>query len=581
MANTCLLEKSKVTHRHSTGSPAIGQNSTTTTRILTFLAVGLCMTFLFLHNSLWLSGNQDIDMGKICQQPDPPSLPSNLSNFTDVPGFAQEAAKRLAGAVKIPTMSFDDMGPVDEDERWAPFKDMHAYLRHTFPSLHRKLNLTVIGGYSLVYTWPGSVEALKPLMLAGHIDVVPGLTSLDRWTYPPFSGTVDDEWVYGRGAGDCKNNVIGIMTAVEHLINVGWNPRRTVVLAFGQDEEISGPRGANNIAKYLEQKYGKNGISMIVDEGGMNLETVYGKEFALPGIAEKGYMDAEIEVNMLGGHSSVPPPHTSIGILSKIVSAIEDSTVFRPHIERKSPIWGYLSCVARHGDSHQVPSWITKGITSKNPDMDEIAKLFSETSPNNRYLIQTSKAATIFNAGLKSNALAESARVLFNSRIDLFSSPSEVQDAYFELIKPIAKKYSLALERNVVSNAPSIGNITIEWNSVHEPSPISPFNLRSEAWLVFSRAVQATFGADVITSPSAMTGNTDTRFYWNLSENIYRWSPTRAGTKLNIHTVDEKIKIQTHVEGIKFYTELILQSDSVTHASEVKNGIPSPNELTP
>jgi hypothetical protein len=54
------------------------------------------------------------------------------------------------------------------------------------------------------------------------------LTSLDRWTYPPFSGTIDEEWVYGRGSGDCKNNVIGIMTAVEHLIDVGWKPRRTI-----------------------------------------------------------------------------------------------------------------------------------------------------------------------------------------------------------------------------------------------------------------------------------------------------------------------------------------------------------------
>jgi len=48
--------------------------------------------------------------------------------------------------------------------------------------------------------------------------------------------------------------------------------------------------GANNIRKYLEQEYGRNGISMIIDEGGMSLETVYGKEFALPGIAEKGYI---------------------------------------------------------------------------------------------------------------------------------------------------------------------------------------------------------------------------------------------------------------------------------------------------
>lgn len=63
------------------------------------------------------------------------------------------------------------------------------------------------------------------------------------------------------------------------------------VLAFGQDEEISGPWGATStIGKYLEQKYGQNGISMIVDEGEMGLETIYRKDFALPGIAEKGYL---------------------------------------------------------------------------------------------------------------------------------------------------------------------------------------------------------------------------------------------------------------------------------------------------
>jgi Gly-Xaa carboxypeptidase len=61
-------------------------------------------------------------------------------------------------------------------------------------------------------------------------------------------------------------------------------------LAFGQDEEISGPRGVNSIGKYLELEYGRNGISMIVDEGRRSLEMVYGKGFALPGIAEKGYI---------------------------------------------------------------------------------------------------------------------------------------------------------------------------------------------------------------------------------------------------------------------------------------------------
>ncbi|KAF8187111.1 hypothetical protein BJ912DRAFT_970122 [Pholiota molesta] len=523
-----------------THEPSQARSKQSWRRFLALVIGGLWIAVLVVRSSRML--NRDLHpLTEICEQPTPAGVPSNLSRFVDEPGFALAAANRLAGAVRIPTMSFDDMGPVDEDERWAPFEDMHNYLRNTFPLIHSTLNLTTIGGYSLVYTWPGRAEDSKPLMLTGHIDVVPSLTALDRWSYPPFSGTIDEEWIYGRGAGDCKNNVIGIMTAVEHLIKSNWTPTRTIILAFGQDEEISGPRGATNIGTYLEDLYGKNGIAMIVDEGGMNLDTLYGREFALPGIAEKGYLNVEIQVDMLGGHSSIPSPHTSIGILSKIVSAVEDSTVFQPHIEKKSPIWGYLSCVAAHGDSSQVPTWITKGVSSKNPDMNEIAQQFAKTSANNRYLVQTSKAATIFHAGLKSNALPETALVLFNSRVDIFSSPAATTEAYHSLIEPVAEKYSLLLNGNSLSEAPSIGNITVLPSLGHEPSPISPFTIDSDAWLVFSKAVQASFGSNVLTAPSAMTGNTDTRYYWNLSENIYRWSPTRAGTKLNIHTVDEKI----------------------------------------
>jgi len=65
----------------------------------------------------------------------------------------------------------------------------------------------------------------------------------------------------------------------------------------------------------------------------------------------------------------------------------------------------------------------------------------------------------------------------------------------------------------------------------------------------------------VISAPSAMTGNTDTRYYLDLSENIYRWSPARVGSRLNVHTVDEKIMTSGHVDGIRFFTELIVQAD--------------------
>lgn len=78
-----------------------------------------------------------------------------------------------------------------------------------------------------------------------------------------------------------------------------------------------------------------------------------------------------------------------------------DYEMFRPHIKRESPIWGYLNCVATYGKKSQVPKWIQEAVASTKPDFDSIAKSFAETSPPSRYLVQTSKVATIFNAGVK------------------------------------------------------------------------------------------------------------------------------------------------------------------------------------
>ncbi|KAF7775612.1 hypothetical protein Agabi119p4_4005 [Agaricus bisporus var. burnettii] len=515
----------------------------------------------------WLDNNFQAQChGSVCAQPFPPANRSTYSDAYDSPEFKKRSALRLSGAVKIPTMSFDDMGPIHEDERWKPFPEMHQYLETTFPIVHAHAIREVVGGYSLVYTLEGSSSDLKPFMLMAHMDVVPALTALDHWTYPPFEGKIDGDWLYGRGAADCKNNLIGILSALEHLLESGWKPRRSIVLAFGQDEEISGHYGAASVGRHLTSRYGEQSFAMIVDEGGSGLDTVYGRDFAFPGVAEKGYLNAIITVEMAGGHSSVPTPHTSIGILSKIVSKLEDYEMFRPHIKRESPIWGYLNCVATYGKKSQVPTWIQEAVASTKPDFDSIAKSFAETSPPSRYLVQTSKVATIFNAGVKENAMAEAATVYFNNRINIFSSTSEVAQRYTELILPIAKQYSLSLQGKSYSQEPSIGNITIEWNDPLEPSPISPTTIDNVAWESFMKAVQASFGSGVITTPSGGTGNTDTRHFWNLTHNIYRWSPSRIGTRLNIHTVDEKIKIDTHIEGIRFYTELILIVDVATDA---------------
>jgi Gly-Xaa carboxypeptidase len=188
------------------------------------------------------------------------------------------------------------------------------------------------------------------------------------------------------------------------MLRNDWHPTRTIIAAFGMDEEVGGERGATAISDFLESTYGKDGIAMIVDEGGMGIETLYGTQFALPGMAEKGYGNFIIEVDMAGGHSSIPSKHTSIGILSKIISEIEDRDLFEPDMRQTSPMWGYMQCVAAHGDK-SVPAWIKDAVQAKRPQLSQVGREFASVSPSNRYLIQTSKAATVITGGNKVSRL--------------------------------------------------------------------------------------------------------------------------------------------------------------------------------
>jgi len=175
----------------------------------------------------------------------------------------------------------------------------------------------------------------------GHQDVVPvPIVTVKRWKYPPYDAHYDGRFIWGRGATDCKNVLIGVFEAFELLLQKDFSPERTILAGFGFDEEVSGPRGARLIANHLEKTKGRDSIDLILDEGGLGIKEMNGATFALPGLGEKGeysfnpilildpnsllgYFDVRITVETPGGHSSVPPDHTGIGILSQIISAIE------------------------------------------------------------------------------------------------------------------------------------------------------------------------------------------------------------------------------------------------------------------
>lgn len=141
------------------------------------------------------------------------------------------------------------------------FQAFHEYLEKTFLTVYKYLQIETVNTYGLTYTWKGSNSSLKPMMFFAHQDVVPvQRETLKDWTYPPFEGHYDGEYVYGKGAPDSKNLLIGILEALKLLIAQNYKLQKGIIVAFGFDEESTGIRGAEKIAKYLERKYGNDSI---------------------------------------------------------------------------------------------------------------------------------------------------------------------------------------------------------------------------------------------------------------------------------------------------------------------------------
>jgi carboxypeptidase PM20D1 len=191
-----------------------------------------------------------------------PSRQLNVAAATPVQVDAAAAAARLAAAFRFETIA----SSTDVDANGAEFTGLHVLLQSSFPKAHAVLQRELVGRYGLVYTWPGSDPSAPAIGLMAHQDVVPVApgTEVD-WQQAPFSGTLRDGFVWGRGAWDDKGNLMSMMEAVELLASSGFRPRQTIYLIFGHDEEIGGLRGAAEIAKLFKQR-GVH-LQFVLDEG--------------------------------------------------------------------------------------------------------------------------------------------------------------------------------------------------------------------------------------------------------------------------------------------------------------------------
>lgn len=150
-------------------------------RKLTWATITLAATYIAAtHLKRWAkeSSVPPVSFGNQCVQPDalvPKDSPELAKAFDYISSaaFRNASIERLSGAVKIRTESFDDLGPIGDDERWEVFYGFHEYLVQTFPLVHEKLQVEKINTHGLLYTWQGSNADLKATTLMAHQDTVP------------------------------------------------------------------------------------------------------------------------------------------------------------------------------------------------------------------------------------------------------------------------------------------------------------------------------------------------------------------------------------------------------------------------
>lgn len=440
---------------------------------------------------------------------------------------AAAAAARLAQALPFRTISYQDRSQFSRDA----FLGLHQYLAKTFPETHRTLQRELINDYSVLYTWVGTEPTLPPVLLLGHLDVVPVEAGTEKeWRYPPFSGTLADGYIWGRGTMDDKVAVLGPLEAVEHLLRQRYAPRRTVLLAFGHDEEVGGQDGAKSIAARLA-KSGMRPV-LILDEGMAILEGIVpgiDRPIASIGLAEKGYVSLELIAEGTGGHSSMPPPHTSVGILASAIHALESHPMPAHTDGPAGALFQFLAPEMSMGYRVALANlWL----------FDPLLKILLDRSAPTRALIRTTFAPTMLNGSSKENVLPERAQAVVNVRVH----PSDSTERVIQHMTHV-----IGDDRVTVRRFPG---------TISEPSAVSP--MESPTFTTLQQTITQQF-PDVVVAPGLVLGATDSRHYQSLSEHIYRFLPLRvtAEDTARIHGVNERLAVDNYADVIGFYIRLI------------------------
>ncbi|HEY3688994.1 MAG TPA: M20/M25/M40 family metallo-hydrolase [Pseudonocardiaceae bacterium] len=372
------------------------------------------------------------------------------------------------------------------------------------------------GRGNVIARLPGADPTRGALLLHGHLDVVPADAS--EWSVHPFSGAVQDGYLWGRGAVDMKDMVAMIIAVARRFRRDGVIPPRDLVFAFVADEESGGLQGAHWLVEHRRDLF--EGCTEAISEvGGFSLTVREGRRLYLIQTAEKGIAWMRLRARARPGHGAVVHEDNAVTALCAAVTRLGKH---RFPLVMTDSVQEFLTAVGEEtgldfsGDN-------LEGAVAK---LGALARLIGAT-------LRDTANPTMLDAGYKANVIPSTAEAVVDCRV-LPGRQAAFEREVDELLGP---------------------EVTREW-----VLNLPPVETAFDGDLV--GAMDAAIRREdpgARTVPYMLFGGTDAKAFSQLGMRCFGFAPLRLPPDLDFgamfHGVDERVPI----DGLTFGTRVLDQ----------------------
>src|SRR5215475_1602083 len=264
----------------------------------------------------------------------------------------------------------------------------------------------------------------RPLLIMGHSDTVS--VDASKWTFPPFSATRDNGWIYGRGTVDDKDNVVAALMVMLLLKRMNVPLDRDVIFLSEAGEEGASRLGIQfMVDNHFEEIYAEYCLA----EGGSGARLEGKMRFVSIQTGEKIPRGMTLTATGISGHGSVPLRTNPIVHLAKAVAAIGE---WKPPVRLNDTTRAYFARLAEIATGDEAKYY--RDIISADPKRVDVAdEYFLDNEPRHASMIRTSISPNIFTGGYRGNVIPSEAK----ATLDVRALPDEDPAKFLEQVKKV------------------------------------------------------------------------------------------------------------------------------------------------